>query len=944
MNYFELVTNILTTAKKHKYIEEVYYGDIYEFENLPSRRYSNFVLSVQNNTTSTDTTTYTFNAFVTDRLTDNKSNTLEVQSLSKTILEQILAECFDSLDSTTYTFWTEKFNDLCAGCYVTFSVTLPKELICADDSLFEKAVKEINENGTYNVQEIDEVVVDIECKSCNLQELSDTIKVNHTEQSYYPQDGYDGISKMTVNVDIPEPSIVELNTTISKNNENLYFNPEEYDADYFSQANIEVAIPTESGRKETYTSNGTYTISPKEGTEYLDDATITVAVPDPKLQMKQVQLTDTKSLLVNPDEGYDGIKQLNINQNLQQKNITANGSYMPDNGYNGIKEVIVNVPQTTLEELSKNITANGTNTYTSEEGKGFNKVTITTNVPQPKIEPEKTVTIEENDTDTYVTPSEGYDALQSVKVTTSIPLQDDLSTDVIDTNGTYEYFPDEGYTAAKRFEVTVDVPNTTQEKEVTYTENGTYEVLPDSGNVGMHKVAINVDVNPEQETLDSNIVSNGTYNYTPTSYGYDKANITVNVPNQTQPGTANLSDSLFTETTTLTPTKPLAFSKVTLNNDLGLTIEDKESVDLGGVELNLTELLGISPDTTEGNEWIVNLQTEGQPITDTEATILRGGEDSFYFKWNETEGMYHLGQVTEVELASQSPSTLNINLTLGEYDYNGETGMLETTSAAYDPFIINYQGAISELYFNSLRLECNGETMCSLIPKKITVANATYDAIYDEISGKFIYTKVLTPKETLPFTICKLDVYDNIKEIDYNNYPIDDTILPRYMVGETKLQKVTLGKFAPTTIQMLCWNNANYLTWLDATEIDCSKVTSANGAIGTKHTKLTTVIGDHTLEEVEAGKIVAFKNLGTKDLDYYQLEGPSLRYSSLLAIVKGLADRTDKTQQAYRISQVAYNKCLNDDGTTPDSDTLTARQNTLVEILTNKNYSIEYKS
>jgi hypothetical protein len=905
MNYFELVTNILTTAKKHKYIEEVYYGDIYEFENLPSRRYSNFVLSVQNNTTSTDTTTYTFNAFVTDRLTDNKSNTLEVQSLSKTILEQILAECFDSLDSTTYTFWTEKFNDLCAGCYVTFSVTLPKELICADDSLFEKAVKEINENGTYNVQEIDEVVVDIECKSCNLQELSDTIKVNHTEQSYYPQDGYDGISKMNIKVD----------------------------------------------------------------------------VPDPKLQMKQIQLTNTTPLLVNPDEGYDGIKQLNINQNLQQKNITANGSYMPDNGYNGIREVIVNVPQTTLEELSKNITANGTNTYTSEEGKGFNKVTITTNVPQPKIEPEKTVTIEENYTDTYVTPSEGYDALQSVKVSTSIPLQDDLSTDVIDTNGTYEYFPDEGYTAAKRFEVTVDVPNTTQEKEITYAENGTYEVLPDSGNVGMHKVAINVDVNPEQETLDSNIVSNGTYNYTPTSYGYDKANITVNVPqteittlsstitwngnytwnakegtaynkvnivanvpNQTQSGTANLSDSLFTETTTLTPTKPLAFSKVTLNNDLGLTIEDKESVDLGGVELNLTELLGISPDTTEGNEWIVNLQTEGQPIADTEATILRGGEDSFYYKWNEIEGMYHLGQVTEVELDSQSPSTLNINLTLGEYDYNGETGMLETTSAAYDPFIINYQGAISEWYFNSLRLECNGETMCSLIPKRITVANATYDAIYDEISGKFIYTKVLTPKETLPFTICKLDVYDNIKEIDYNNYPIDDTILPRYMVGETKLQKVTLGKFAPTTIQMLCWNNANYLTWLDATEIDCSKVTSANGTIGTKHTKLTTVIGDHTLEEVEAGKIVAFKNLGTQDLDYYQLEGPSLRYSSLLAIVKGLADRTDKTQQAYRISQVAYNKCLNDDGTTPDSDILAIRQSTLVEILTNKNYSIEYKS
>lgn len=98
---------------------------------------------------------------MTDRLTDDRSNLLEVQSLSKTILEQILAECFDSLDSTTYTFWTEKFNDLCAGCYVTFSVSLPKELICVDDTMFSEVVKEINENGTYNVGGYDKVVVNV---------------------------------------------------------------------------------------------------------------------------------------------------------------------------------------------------------------------------------------------------------------------------------------------------------------------------------------------------------------------------------------------------------------------------------------------------------------------------------------------------------------------------------------------------------------------------------------------------------------------------------------------------------------------------------------------------------------------------------------------------------------------------------------------------------------
>lgn len=111
---------------------------------MPSRKYTNFVLTVESASstldavTANDITTYSFNAFVTDRLTDDKTNILEVQSLSKTILEQILAECFDALDTVTYTFWTEKFNDLCAGCYANFSISLPKELICADDEWFEK--------------------------------------------------------------------------------------------------------------------------------------------------------------------------------------------------------------------------------------------------------------------------------------------------------------------------------------------------------------------------------------------------------------------------------------------------------------------------------------------------------------------------------------------------------------------------------------------------------------------------------------------------------------------------------------------------------------------------------------------------------------------------------------------------------------------------------------
>lgn len=178
MNYFQLVSTILKTAKAHEFVQEVCYGDIYEFENSGERKYANVVLSAQNATTDGDVTTYSFNLFATDRLADDKSNKLEVQSVCKTILSQIMAkEAEDyavTMSGVNYTFWTEKFNDLCAGCYVSFAVALPTELTCANDELFERVVKEINANGTYDVTAYDEVNVQVQTPEEILDKLVTT--------------------------------------------------------------------------------------------------------------------------------------------------------------------------------------------------------------------------------------------------------------------------------------------------------------------------------------------------------------------------------------------------------------------------------------------------------------------------------------------------------------------------------------------------------------------------------------------------------------------------------------------------------------------------------------------------------------------------------------------------------------------------------------------------
>ena len=113
-NYYNIVTKILDIAKKHIFIKEAHYGDIYEFHNSGNRNYSTFVLTQgENNQINENYTQYNFTAFVTDRLTDDEKNLLEVQSNCATILNQIMIEIQDKLEyfseSETMSFWKEKF-------------------------------------------------------------------------------------------------------------------------------------------------------------------------------------------------------------------------------------------------------------------------------------------------------------------------------------------------------------------------------------------------------------------------------------------------------------------------------------------------------------------------------------------------------------------------------------------------------------------------------------------------------------------------------------------------------------------------------------------------------------------------------------------------------------------------------------------------------------------
>ena len=167
-NYYKVVNDFLMIAKQNPFIKGVEYGNIYEQHNSGNIEYNTFTLTQGENSSQTENEiTYNFIAFVTDRLLEDKSNLLYVQSSCKTILDTILTTFKEkhsgwSIDTEIFSFWEEKFNDYCAGCFVNFSVTIPIEFSCV--GVIEEGganTIEITSNGTYDVTNYDTAVVNV---------------------------------------------------------------------------------------------------------------------------------------------------------------------------------------------------------------------------------------------------------------------------------------------------------------------------------------------------------------------------------------------------------------------------------------------------------------------------------------------------------------------------------------------------------------------------------------------------------------------------------------------------------------------------------------------------------------------------------------------------------------------------------------------------------------
>ena len=143
MTLYELIENIKNLGKSEPNVSFVTQGDIYELNHQQNIEYPAFVVTQGTHFGSAENgvENYGLTLFLVDRLTSDKSNELDVQSWADTGLKNIISRIEEHNlgviqgQYTVQTF-TEKFDSLCAGAYVSINIQVQVlECNCCENTI-----------------------------------------------------------------------------------------------------------------------------------------------------------------------------------------------------------------------------------------------------------------------------------------------------------------------------------------------------------------------------------------------------------------------------------------------------------------------------------------------------------------------------------------------------------------------------------------------------------------------------------------------------------------------------------------------------------------------------------------------------------------------------------------------------------------------------------------
>ena len=135
MNLLQVIRAIELTAAGEPAVNTIVRNDIFRLNAAPSVRYGVFAWLQGDHRTEPGSglMQYTFTFFYTDRLTEDRGNEIEVQSVGIETLENIILQLEDAgifAGEHTFTTFNQRFSDECAGVFCQVSLEVPKNGTC----------------------------------------------------------------------------------------------------------------------------------------------------------------------------------------------------------------------------------------------------------------------------------------------------------------------------------------------------------------------------------------------------------------------------------------------------------------------------------------------------------------------------------------------------------------------------------------------------------------------------------------------------------------------------------------------------------------------------------------------------------------------------------------------------------------------------------------------
>ena len=139
MTLVEVIKAIEYVAIRQPSINMIVRNDVFRINEKPDARYAIFAWTQGQHNTSVDSDyiNYTFTFFYVDRLKNDRTNQIEVQSVGVQTLDNIIRALDEAgvYSELNYTFqvFNQRFLDECAGVFCNVTLSVPIASLCAED-------------------------------------------------------------------------------------------------------------------------------------------------------------------------------------------------------------------------------------------------------------------------------------------------------------------------------------------------------------------------------------------------------------------------------------------------------------------------------------------------------------------------------------------------------------------------------------------------------------------------------------------------------------------------------------------------------------------------------------------------------------------------------------------------------------------------------------------